>query len=359
MQLRASITAWLWALVLLPTVPLLGAIAYSASQYTEEQERALEARLLEQADELANRAQARIEQAAGALTALSQSNAAIEGNVTRLYAASQRVHAALPILSAISLVDAQGRLVFLTLSPLAAKLPTGHVESVCEAFATGRHSLSKPFPSPVDQRIVIALNVPVMRDSRIAYCLRGILRIETLSELIRPQSLEPGWIAGIFDHDGIAVARSLSPELFVGKPAGPDLLKAIRSGNRSAWRGHTREGIDTLSVSRPLEPWGWTVALAVPIETLVAPVRRETARLAGLAAAVLLLLALTVARLNRYITRQLAAVAADAESAIIGGGSPTVSTGIHELDGLRASLTRARPSAIRAVACGRGAGPAG
>ena len=108
MQARTSITVWLWALVLLPTLPLLVFFAYSVQQYATERERTMESRLIDQANDLATSAQARLEQALGSLTALSLSNAAMEGDVARLYRASVRVQQASSILSAISLASEGG-----------------------------------------------------------------------------------------------------------------------------------------------------------------------------------------------------------------------------------------------------------
>ncbi|MEJ1934620.1 cache domain-containing protein, partial [Nostoc sp. NIES-2111] len=247
-QARTSISAWLWALVLLPTLPLMGFFAYSVHQYTDERQRSMEARLVDQTNDLANTAQSRLEQSLGALTAMSLSNAAQEDNIPRLYVAAQRLQEASPAMAAISLVNRDEKLVFLSLSPLGTTLPAAQLDSVRETFSTGKPSLSKPFQSPVSSRQIVALNVPVIRDGQVVYVLRGILRVETLSDLINPQSLPPGWIAGIFDRDGVTVARNLSPEVYVGKVAGPQLLNSIRTNDLSVKRGITREGIDTLTV---------------------------------------------------------------------------------------------------------------
>lgn len=341
MQARTSITVWLWALVLLPTLPLLGFFAYSVQQYATERERTMESRLIDQANDLATSAQARLEQALGSLTALSLSNAAVEGDVARLYRASVRVQRASSILSAISLVDQDERLVFLSLSPLGTELPVAQLESMRETFATGKPTLSKPFKSPVSDRQVVALNVPVKRDGKVTHCLRGIVRVESLSELLRPQSLGKDWIAGIFDADGITVARSLSPETYVGKPASARLLETIRTGDRTVKRGHTREGIDTLTVARPIGDWRWSVAVSVPVATIVAPVRAELMRFGLFAVVFLLGLGATVAYLNRRITGRLLDVVEAARQALSGRLGATASTGIRELDDLRDSLTRA------------------
>ncbi|MDI4635921.1 hypothetical protein J7U46_22905 [Pelomonas sp. V22] len=340
-QARTSISTWLWALVLLPTLPLMGFFGYSVHQYADERQRSMEARLVDQANDLANTAQSRLEQSLGALTAMSLSNAAQEDNIPRLYSASQRIQQASPAMAAISLVDRDEKLVFLSLSPMGTTLPVAQLDSVRETFKTGKPSLSKPFQSPVSSRKIAALNVPVIRDGQVVYVLRGILRVETLSNLINPQGLPPGWIAGIFDRDGITVARSLSPEIYVGKVAGPRLLNTIKTQDLSVQRGVTRDGIDTLTVMRPIGQWQWSVAVSVPMATINAPLRTELQRFGAFTVVFLMILAATVYRMNRLITGRLSEVVQDARQALSGQLRKIDSTGIRELDDLRYSLTRA------------------
>lgn len=341
MKSTITISTWLWILVLLPTLPLLGVIGYSAYQFAQESERHLEASLVNQTDELARHAQVRIEQVASALTALAQSHSVQVDDMARFYAFAQRVQKTTPTISAISLVDGNDKLIFLTLKPLGTVLPASQLESVHETFQTGKPSLSKPFQSPINDRKVVALNVPVMREGKVIYCLRGIFRVDTLSSLIKPEKLPQGWISGMFDQDGITVARSLSPQLFVGKSAAPTLLKAIANKTLTAWHGVTKEGIETLSASRPVGDWRWTVAIGVPMNVLTATLHQELIRFGLITLGTVMCLALTVWILSRYIARRLTDVVEDARHAVTGGKVPRGSTGIRELDDLRLSLTHA------------------
>lgn len=341
MKSRTAIATWLWALVLLPTLPLLAFVGFSAYQYAQERERYLEASLVNQTDDLARSAQVRVEQVASALSTLALSKAAQVDDIPGFYAFALRVQQASPTLSAISLVDRHDKLIFLTLRPLGTVLPASQLDSVHETLQTGKPSLSKPFQSPVSDRKVVALNIPVVRNGEVIYCLRGIFRVDTLSSLIRPEGLPTGWIAGMFDQDGITVARSLSPQLYVGKPGSPSLLRAIANKTQTVWPGLTKEGIKTLSASRSIGDWKWHVALAVPTHVLAAPLRQELMHFAMLTLGTVAALALTVVVLSRRITARLSSVVEDARGAITGGLVPTESTGILELDDLRHSLTRA------------------
>ncbi|KAH1282264.1 hypothetical protein KXX11_003771, partial [Aspergillus fumigatus] len=189
--------------------------------------------------------------------------------------------------------------------PLGSRLPAAQLDSVHEAFRTGRPNLSRPFKSPVSNNTVVALNVPVLRHGEVLYCLRGIFSVSTLADLIRPEGLPADWLAGIFDQEGTTVARSRSPALYVGQPAAPAMLEAIAHRTRAAWSGKTKEGIDTLSVVRQIGDWGWFVALAVPDRTLTAPLEHELFRFTALTLGTLALLSLTLLVLCRHIARRL------------------------------------------------------
>lgn len=341
MRARTSITIWLWTLVLLSALPLMGFFVYSAYGYAQERQSALENSLIDQTEDLVQEAQARLDLAAGELSSLAQSNAAVANDISGLYAFAQRVQQSSSTLAAISLVDRNDRLVFLTLRPLGTPLPASQLDSVHEAMRTRKPNLSKPFQSPISTRQVVALNMPVVINGEVVYCLRGIFGVDMLSGLIQRDSLHTDWIAGIFDQDGITVARSRSPEKYVGQQAAPALIDAMRNKTRTVWGGVSKEGIDILSASRPIGPWQWTVAVAVPTQTLAAPLHRELTHFALLALGTLVVLALTVAALNRHITQGLSSVVDDARTALSGKLRPGSSTGILELDQLRDSLMQA------------------
>jgi two-component system sensor histidine kinase/response regulator len=341
MQARTSITAWLWALVLLPTVPLIGVLAYSTSQYAAERQRTVEAKLADEADDLVSSANARLEEVLGALTALAAAYETPEQEIPRLYSAAQRLQRASPTLAAVSMVDSQEKVIFLTAAPLGAPVATGELASLRETFSAGKPTLSSPFRSTINDRVLVALNVPILRDGRVVYSLRGVFFVEKMAELIAPRSLGPDRLAGIFDREGITIARSRAPEIYVGKPASPPLVSAIRNKDGSVWQGRTREGIDTLTVVRPIGAWQWSIGVSVPLQTIAEPVRAEMVRFGVFAILFVALLATTVVLLNRRITSRLLSVVDDAKRALTGHLDPAASTGIRELDDLRDSLTKA------------------
>lgn len=336
-----SFKAWLLALVLLPSLTLTGFFAYTATQYAQERERQLTTQLADQTEDLARTAQLRLEQAASRLSTLALSREILANDIPAFYELAKRVDAATPNLSGITLIDRRDQLLFLTLRPLGTQLPVSQIDSVHAVFETGQAVLSKPFKAPISERMVVALNVPVQRNGQTVYCLRGILGLDTLAQLVQPEELPAQWIAGIFDQDGITVARSRAPDRYVGLPAAPALLKVLASKSRDTVPGMTREGIETLVTARPIAGWGWSVAVAVPAEIVTAPLRLELRRLTVVVLIMAAGLTWMVFWLSRHITRGLGSVLADARGAITGGAESTETTGIRELDELRHSLSNA------------------
>lgn len=336
-----SIAAWLWALILLPTLPLLGAAGYSAYQYAQERGQLLELRLVDQAVNLSAQVNTDLEHAAGLLFAMAQSDAARSGDTAALYAYAKRVQAASSFLVAISLADREGNLEFLTMRPLGTVLKAVDPASVRETFATAKPSLSSLVRSPISDRLAIILNMPIVVEGRVIYCLRGVIELSSLSKRIEIAHPLPGMTSEVVTDSGIVLARSAAHEQYVGKPAAPALRQAIKANTRTVWAGESLQGEAVSVASRPVGSWGLTVAVSLPADLLLAPLRRELAEFATLSAAILVLLAWTVAVVNRHISRALAGVAMNAQMTLNGTIANPKTTYIQELDDLQDSLVKA------------------
>lgn len=256
------------------------------------------------------------------LTVLAHSDAALGNDLPRLYEASQRLVRSTPAISAVSLIGADQKMVFLTLRPYvppslrsqgAQDLPVSDLAVVQRVFQTGQPAVSGPFQSPVSARTVTSLAVPIVRDGKVVYCLRAIIRTDTLNQLLARQDLPREWTVAIVDRNGLLLARSHSPERYVGKPGSASLLAALSARQQGVFDGKTKEGdlIKTTIVAVP--GWDWSVAMGVPIEALEAPTRRAFTLLAATAlavAAVGFVLSLWLARFITGHVKRLTRVAA-------------------------------------------------
>jgi signal transduction histidine kinase len=340
MKIRATITAWLLLLVLLPTVPLLSFSVYSSYRYADERRMAIETELIQRVDALSSEVRDRLAKSLGYMEGLAVSDAAKEGDIETLYENARRIQELDPTIAAVTLIAPDNRMLFLTLRPFGQQFPASEIPAVRKVFETAKPVLSAPFKSPISDHIVVALGVPVVRDGEVAYCLRAIIRTTVLNSLLQPSQLPNGWIASLVSSEGILVARSHFPERFVGQAATSQLLAALKNRNAGFWDGLTKEGVRTRAILRPVGDWGWYLAMGVSKETLLAPIKRELLKLSLLGVFLLLIGSGTVVLLSRRITKSLRQTV-EATQAVLRGASPPVrSTGIVELDQMREALTQ-------------------
>lgn len=203
----------------------------------------------------------------GYLTAIATSEAALRNDVPALYAHAQRVMRAMPEAAAISLVGAGDELIFLTLRPLGTQgLPVGDRDAVKQVFVTGAPVVSGPFKSPIADRLVTSVGVPVFLGGKVIYCLRLILRTSALNELLTSQKLPPDWTLAIIDKHGVIVSRSRNPETYVGKQIPAVVLKAIREKSNLPLDLPTVEGTFVKAIFLSLPGWDWNIGVGAPVE---------------------------------------------------------------------------------------------
>ncbi|UCV27025.1 sensor histidine kinase [Ferribacterium limneticum] len=339
MKVRASITAWLLLLVLLPTLTLLLFSVYSSYRYAEERRIAIETALVQRGDALASEVRDRLAKSLGYVQSLSISNAAKAGDIEGLYRYARRIQELDTDIAAISLIAPDNRMVFLTLRPFGQQFPTSDIPAVRKVFETGKPVLSAPFKSPISDRTVVALGVPVIRDGEVAYCLRAVISTTVLNALLQPSQLPDGWIASLIGADGILVARSHSPERYVGQAGPPLLIEAMEKKTAGVWDGISKEGVPTRTILRPIGEWGWYLSLGVPKDLLLEPLKQEVLVNVLWGVSLLLIGLGSAVVVSRRIAKSLRQTV-DATKAVLGGASPPVhSTGIVELDQMRDTLT--------------------
>lgn len=186
---------------------------------------------------------------------------------------------------------------------------------------------------------VVALGVPIVRDGKVAYCLQGLVGSGVLNSLLQSGNLPEGWIAAIVAANGLLVARSRTPELFVGQKASARVIAALDQRRLDIFDGYTREDIPTRTALRAVGDWGWHVALAVPRQELMAPLDRELRDLALLALALIGASCAMVIYVSRRIGRSLRQTVR-ATHAVLAGQTPEPSvSGITELDHMHDALT--------------------
>lgn len=267
-HIRNLLSRWRMTLVVLTAVPFLLIAAYAALELHNAEREELLVQLNRAALVTALAVNQQLGTSVGYLSAVATSEAAMRNDVPALYAHAQRVMRSMPEATAMSLADMGSELIFLTLRPLGTKgLPISEPNAVRQVFATGKPAVSGPFKSPLRDRMVTSVGVPVLKDGQVNYCLRIVFLTSALDDLLTAQKMPPDWTLSIIDNNsGVLIARSRLPEMYVGKQVPAVVLEALRTKSTLPFDLQTLEGTSAKAVLISLPGWDWSIGVAVPAE---------------------------------------------------------------------------------------------
>jgi PAS domain S-box-containing protein len=309
-HLRTLLAAMAVSLV----VPALAFSVYLVLR-SENQSRALtERRLVQVATALANDLDREFEQVLTLLDTLALSTRLNERDFAGFHA---RAEAAVKRLGAsVIVLDAESQQLLNTHVPYGTPLPKLSDLTSAETVRTTKAPVvSNLILGAISRRLVFNVLVPLTQPSLSNHVLIISLDAEHLLKVMTGQSLQPGWMSGVSDRDGLVVARSRDHNAFVGKRLPPELLEASRSSSsseRSAFSTVNLEGVQTLRGVARSKQSGWLVTANVPLALVNAEIRRSQAALV-LGTLVLMALAATLATLfARLINTPMRALASSA-----------------------------------------------
>jgi diguanylate cyclase (GGDEF)-like protein/PAS domain S-box-containing protein len=235
------------------------------------------------------------------------------------------------------------------LSGLAAAVPA---QLVRDAVGGTGPAVSNLFaiPGTAEPRVAVAVPYPAAPSGQAA-----LVRILSPQQLVRmPQSKE--WadssvLVAVTDGNGRIVARSRSPEKYLGKPV-PDWAKLQALGGDSGmFEAETTEGGKVVFAFRRLEGTpGWVVVVGEPLQAFEARWQRPLLGIVGgvlLAAAIALVFANVIARrVLRPVKALVQRGEAIASGQVGGDGAPQEPFPIREFEAMRVSL-QASEAALR------------
>ena len=163
------------------------------------------------------------------------------------------------------LSDETGQQIVNTSRPFGEPLPHhGNPDQLRRVFESGRPVISDLYIGGVMKRPLISIDVPVWRDSKVIYDLSVGFLPERLGRILTEQGLPPDRIVAVFDTQGVTVARTRSPEQFVGRKGTADLIQQIQKSTEGVIESVTLEGIPVITAFHRSATTGWAVGMGTP-----------------------------------------------------------------------------------------------
>ena len=200
------------------------------------------------------------------------------------YREAKRLKDARPLWETIELVDPDGSQVLNLLRPMGSELgATADRDNFSKVMKTGKAAIGGIGPlGPISGKRLIALRAPVERDGKIIFIVTIALVPDAVSQILQSAGAPKGWVGAVVDAKGNIVARTISEQFELGRPASKSVRSAIAQAPEGTYVGRSLEGVEVDTVYRTLPgTGGWSVHLGIPTESLNAPVKRSGYWLAG------------------------------------------------------------------------------
>jgi PAS domain S-box-containing protein len=316
---RWSLRAYLVALTLVASVPLLVFATVLVVRAWHGERAALERGVLDTARALSLAVDRELDGSITSLQVLATSPHLTTATLDSFYAECAELLKLYPAWNNVLLFDPSGTQIFNLLQPLGTPLPDAvdrpHFHDVVRSRRPGVSNLIEGL---VLRRQLISVRFPVVRDNRVKYVLTAGVDPQAFERLLGEQKLAPGWVASILDRRNVYIASTRGPGL-AGAEAPAAIARRVAEAREQTFRALI-EGIDMTTALSTSAQAGWTVAIAVPSAEIDAGLRRSLVTVAGAGLFALALAGGIATLLGQRLTAIFRAVAAAA--AAIGRGRP-------------------------------------
>jgi len=220
----------------------------------------------------------------------------------------------------VTLRNPAGQHLVNTRVPFGTPLPDEHLPGDEAVHAHHRPVVSGLIVGAVAGEPAYTITAAVVQNGELTHFLNLSLPPDRLAELLK-QGLDPGHIAGIFDQNGLFLARSEQHSSVVGRKAPSGFLDHMR-GNEGNFRSVNVAG-DAVSVAYARSNLsGWAVLTSVPDRASRASLHRALWTLAALAVLLTVLAVLLAYAIGNRMAGAVHALAAQASA--LGHGLPVV-----------------------------------
>jgi signal transduction histidine kinase len=215
------------------------------------------------------------------LDALAASPRLQARDFTGFYAEARVLLERRPSWANIVLSDATSQQVVNVRLPLGAPLPRAIDPGAIEATVrAGVPAVGNLIWSPVLNRHVFAVRLPIREGDKVPYVLTAVLRPEGVLEIVKRHVLPEGATVAVIDGHRTVVARTRNQAQWVGQPPSASFLQMLNRGENNAVTT-TLEGVSVYTVHHRSTETGWSAAIGIPTATVDAPVIRSYTVLGG------------------------------------------------------------------------------
>jgi signal transduction histidine kinase len=170
-------------------------------------------------------------------------------------------------------------------APLPRAVDPGAVEAAVRA---GVPAVGNLIWSPVLNRYVFGVRLPIREGDTIPYVLTAVLRPDAILEIVRRQVLPESATVVVLDGRRTVVARTRNHAEWVGKPPSATLIEMLERGDAAAVTT-TLEGVRVHTIWHRSAETGWSAAIGVPTAIVDGPVIRSYLVLGGSIVAAIML----------------------------------------------------------------------
>jgi two-component sensor histidine kinase len=176
------------------------------------------------------------------------------------------------------------------------------------------------------------------------YFLNMNISSDRILFVLKSYAKDTGWLMGVVDANDMIVARTWEHERFVGQKAAPLFIQHTSSGIYGTFSATTLDGVPVTNVWFRSPDSNWRVAVAIPSDTLQAPVRQSFVTLAAISALGLFASILLALLYASFLARPVGALRALALRVGHGEEGEPIRTGVTELDDISQTLADASKS---------------
>jgi len=217
--------------------------------------------------------------------------------------------------------------------PFGSPLPmTSDPDQFQRVVETQAPAVSNLFRRSVAGAPAARVLVPVFEGKRLKYILAATLRLTSLTDLLRRQTLPAGSVGTILDRNNVIIARTHDLDRFVGQPGTPDSAATIDRIPEGSFVGYTQERIRVYAAFARSPVTGWTIRLELPASTVDAPLRWSLGMLVAGGIGCVLLGALAAAAGARRITLPIRLLAGTASKLVAGESVEIHPSRVTEVD---------------------------